>query len=370
MARAAKSKTKAKRKAARAAPKAKAVRKSAAKRPPPRAQAALLVLNSLLPITYRTSPTLTVLIVFQMVALSARYGNAAPSPLAYASLGAALCAFASDYQTSARLGRLASQMLEQPHTMAFRCRTLTVIHGFLRYWTEPLSATLDSLHEAYHVALETGDFEYAGIVSGLHCFYAFYCGRELSWMAQALTTTDDVYVRYNLGRTFSSHRLYYQVVLNLRGQAADPTRLVGTSYDETSMLPQHLTANNLLTVFRLYLNRAFLQYLFGQPAGALDSITLAGQYVQAAVGMFDATLLCFYDSLIQLAAATGAAPEAQTPHLEKVTTNQQQLHRWAQAAPMNFLHKFHLVEAECRLLRTLRRRTTGEVLLLRDCSIR
>src|SRR5262249_40391648 len=112
------------------------------------------------------------------------------------------------------------------------------------------------------------------------------------------------------------------------------------------MVPLHLAANNLLTVFRLHLNRAFLQYLFGQPAGALDSITLAAQYVQAAVGMFDTTLLCFYDSLIQLAIATGAAPEARTPHLEKVTTNQQRLHRWAQAAPMNFLHKFHLVEAE------------------------
>jgi predicted ATPase len=70
----------------------------------PRAQAALLILNGLLPITYRISPTLTLLMVFQMVALSARNGNAAPSPHAYASLGAALCAVANDYQTSTRLG--------------------------------------------------------------------------------------------------------------------------------------------------------------------------------------------------------------------------------------------------------------------------
>jgi hypothetical protein len=63
--------------------------------------------------------------------------------------------------------------------------------------------------------LETGDFEYAGYVLGMHCFYAFYCGRELSWMEQALTATEDAYVRYNLGRTFASHRLYHQVVLNL-----------------------------------------------------------------------------------------------------------------------------------------------------------
>src|SRR5215510_11151650 len=312
----------------------------------PRVQAAMLVLNSLIPITYRMSPLLTLLMAFQMVTLSVRYGNAAPSPPAYASLGAALCAVAGDYQTGGRLGDLAAQMLEHRPAAAFRCRTLTTIQIFLRYWTEPLSATLDGLREAYHSGLETGDFEYAGYVLGLHCFHAFYCGRELGWMEQALATADDVYVQYNLGRTFSSHRLYHQVVLNLRGQAADPTRLVGTRYDETRMVPQHLAANNLLTVFRLYLNRAFLQYLFGQPAAALDSVTLAGQYVQAAVGMFDATLLCFYDSLIQLAVAAGAAPEAQAPYLEKVTTNQRQLHTWAQAAPMNFLHKFHLVEAE------------------------
>src|SRR5207248_4355411 len=116
-------------------------------------------------------------------------------------------------------------------------------------------------------------------------------------------------------------RLYHQVVLNLRGQADDPTRLVGTRYDETAMVPQHLAANNLLTVFRLYLNRAFLQYVFGHPAGALDSVTLAAQYVEAAVGMFEATLLCVYDSLIRLAVAAGGAPEARAPHLEKVATN-------------------------------------------------
>ena len=312
----------------------------------PRVQAALLILNGLLPITYRTSPLLTLLMVFQMVTLSAYYGNAATSPHAYASLGAALCAVVGDYQTGVRLGRLAAQMLEQRHTGAFRCRTLTAIHIFLQYWTEPLSATLDGLFEAYHSGLETGDFEYAGYILGLRCFHAFYCGRELGWMEQALTAADDVYVQYNLGRTFSSHRVYHQVVLNLRGQAVDPTRVVGTHYDETLMVPEHLAANNLLTVFRLYLNRAFLQYLFGQPAGALDSITLAGQYVQAAAGLFDATLVYFYDSLIQLAVATGAAPEAQTPHLEKVTANLPQLHRWAQVAPMNFLHKLHLVEAE------------------------
>jgi PAS domain S-box-containing protein len=312
----------------------------------PRAQVALLVLNGLLPITYRISPALTLLMVFQMVALSARYGNAAPSPPTYASLGAALCAYASDYQTSARLDRLATQLLEQRNAAAFRCRTLFAIHVFLRYWTEPLSATLDGLREAYHSGLETGDFEYARYVLGLHCFHAFHCGRELGWMEQALAAAADVYVRDNQLRTFSSNRLYHQVVLNLRGQADDPTQLVGTRYDETHMVPQHLEDNNLLAVFRLYLNRAFLQYLFGQPASALESVTLAAQYVQAAVGMFEATLLCVYDSLIRLAVATGAAPEAQAPHLEKVATNQQHLHTWAQAAPMNFLHKFHLVEAE------------------------
>ena len=62
--------------------------------------------------------------------------------------------------------------------------------------------------------------------------------------------------------------------------------------------------------------------------------------------MFDATLVCVYDSLMQLAVAADAPPEAQGAHLAQVTTNQQQLYTWAQAAPMNFLHKFHLVEAE------------------------
>src|SRR5262249_3633440 len=86
----------------------------------PRAQVALLILNGLLPITYRTSPTLTLLLVFQMVTLSAHYGNAAPSPSAYASLGAALCAVAGGFQTRVRLGDLPPPRRAHRPPAAFR----------------------------------------------------------------------------------------------------------------------------------------------------------------------------------------------------------------------------------------------------------
>lgn len=53
----------------------------------------------------------------------------------------------------------------------------------------------------------------------------------------------------------------------------------------------------------------------------------------------------FYDSLIQLAAYSSTSTPAQDL-LYKVTSNQEKMQQWAHHAPMNFQHKYDLVEAE------------------------
>jgi signal transduction histidine kinase len=62
------------------------------------------------------------------------------------------------------------------------------------------------------------------------------------------------------------------------------------------------------------------------------------------VGSVPIIYLC--DSLARLAVYPDCSKEEQQSHLDKVQANQEMMQNWASHAPMNFQHKFDLVEAE------------------------
>jgi class 3 adenylate cyclase/GAF domain-containing protein len=55
---------------------------------------------------------------------------------------------------------------------------------------------------------------------------------------------------------------------------------------------------------------------------------------------------CLYHSLALLALFAESTKSEKEEILKKVTANQEKVNLWAQHAPMNYLHKYHLVEAE------------------------
>ncbi len=65
-----------------------------------------------------------------------------------------------------------------------------------------------------------------------------------------------------------------------------------------------------------------------------------------AIAMIRPLYFNFYDSLTHLALYPDAPEPEQQRILEKVTANQEKMQLWAQHAPMNYLHKYYLVEAE------------------------
>ena len=63
-------------------------------------------------------------------------------------------------------------------------------------------------------------------------------------------------------------------------------------------------------------------------------------------GALNVPIFYFYDSLARLAISPSISSAKQEKLLLKVSSNQEKMHKWAQHAPMNFQHKYDLVEAE------------------------
>ncbi|MCF4965740.1 GAF domain-containing sensor histidine kinase, partial [Nostoc sp. CMAA1605] len=137
-------------------------------------------------------------------------------------------------------------------------------------------------------------------------------------------------------------RILYQCVTNLLAPNQHPWEIQGAIYDEKIMLPLHEKANDLYAMGTLYVNKLILCYLFHEWESAIEFATQAKKYLRGVSGCFTVPVFHFYDSLTHLA----TLPNNQDSNLQQVIDNQNKLKKWSHHAPVNYLHKFYLVEAE------------------------
>ncbi|MEC4984212.1 MAG: ATP-binding protein, partial [Oscillatoria sp. PMC 1076.18] len=104
---------------------------------------------------------------------------------------------------------------------------------------------------------------------------------------------------------------------------------------------------HLIVICHFYLHKLILCYLFNQEREAYQNAVLAEEYIQAELSSFLVPLFYYYDSLSRLAICDRQTKLEREKLLARVQVNQQKMEKWAHSAPMNYLHKFDLVAAEC-----------------------
>ncbi|MBD2041890.1 AAA family ATPase [Microcoleus sp. FACHB-672] len=333
----------------------------------PYPKAAMRILAKIAGAAYSSAPMLMPLIVFQKIRLSIEWGNTSESAFAYSFYGLILCGVVGDIETGYQFGQLALNLLSRLNTREVKARTEFIVHVFIRHWIEPVKETLNSLREAYAVALETGDLEYAAYSVHFYCCYAFLSGKELEQLELEIETYAQAMRQIGQERTDEGDELYYQealqllsqAALNLLGHSQNPCYLIGTAYDERAMLPVLEKANDRTGSYYVYFKKLILCYLFGEQGQAVANAELAEKYIDGGTALLWIPQFYFYDSLVRLALATNAEQPSskaekkllQNRTIQKVISNQKKMKKWAHHAPRNNSHKYQLVEAElCRLL--------------------
>ncbi|MBD2248222.1 PAS domain-containing protein [Nostoc sp. FACHB-888] len=171
-------------------------------------------------------------------------------------------------------------------------------------------------------------------------------GNELMEVAHEMATYNEAIRQIKQETALTWNQIFQQVIANLMGCSVNPTCLVGEFYNEENGLPQHEVANDGTAIFDVYFSKLFLCYLFSEYAQAVEYSTIAERYL---IRITSATLAPFYhlyDALARLETYPKSSVQTQAEILEKVAVRQEKMKQWAQYAPMNHLHKYHLVEAE------------------------
>ncbi len=306
-------------------------------------QIAMRILSSVIPATFKALPELFPLIVLKQVNLSLDYGNAPLSAFTYACYGLLLCGDIGDIELGYQFGEVALQLLNRLTIKELKANILEVVTTYIKPWKEPLKETLNPLLDAYKSGLETGNLEFAAYSLFVYSYYAYFNGKELNSLAKKMATYSIQMQQLKQGAALSLHQPYQQAVLNLIGQTEYPWRLIGEVYNEDTQLSLLRQANNREAICYVYLNKMILCYLFGKYEQAVDYANLAERDL---AGGLPVAIFHFYDSLARLARYDEASRAEQETILEKVNANQDKMRNWAVHAPMNFLHKFELVEAE------------------------
>ncbi|BAY50526.1 ATP-binding region ATPase domain protein (plasmid) [Scytonema sp. HK-05] len=305
---------------------------------------AMRILLRIIIAAHIAAPDLMPLFASKQVNLSIQYGNAFVSPFVYAIFGSILCGRVGNIEFGYQFGQLALKLLSQPNTHLLRARTLHLVNYFIIHWKEHVRESLEPLLEGYQSGLEIGDLEFAAYCAHGYCFQAFVVGKELVELEREMTTYSEAIRQIKEKIPLTWLQLLQQYVLNLMGCSVNPTRLIGESYNEENEQPQHEIDGTV--TFLVHFNKLLLCYLFSEYSQAVENSIITESHLIQAIGCPLEPLYYLYDSLAKLATYPSYSTQTQEEILKKVALSQEKMKQWAHYAPMNYLHKYNLVQAE------------------------
>jgi predicted ATPase/signal transduction histidine kinase/tRNA A-37 threonylcarbamoyl transferase component Bud32 len=285
------------------------------------------------------------LLLLELVNLSFKFGNTSCSTVAYASYGFLLCAV-GDIDAGYQFGKLALRLFERFDNRQFKAQTIHVFNTFVRPWKEHIKKTLNPLLKAHRFGIENGDLNYACFALLTYTLNSYWMGRELIVLEQEVIQYVYVIKQYQHDVSLRWIELVQQSILQLLGGNSQTCRFISESYDEDTMLVIYKEVNDIQSIHFFYLHKLILCYLFHEYKQSLENATKAEESSGVSLGFYSLVLLYFYESLSQLAVFTNAENNKKECILKRVAANQKKMETWAHHAPMNFLHKFYLVEAE------------------------
>ncbi len=304
--------------------------------------ASFRLLVSIGPSIYYSSPNLTALAIFEMTNLSLRYGNCDESVFAYSTYGLFLCGFTNEFKTGYRFGQLAIKLADKfkgPN----QAKGVWTANCFVNHWTQPLRESLKPFQQAYELALNNGDLEFAALAAYLYCNHSYYAGRRLQDISLEMNSYSKDIKQLRQYAPLKHTLIHWQATKNLMGETSDPKKLKGDVYDEDVDVKKHLEIKDNTAMMKYYLQKVILSYLFGDEMAALEYSLKAEKYLESVRSMMVFSVFHFYQTL---AIISSLEHEEDRKLSKKLKVRLNQLKLWAKNSPANFQHKYELALAE------------------------
>ncbi|MEH2456665.1 ATP-binding sensor histidine kinase [Nostoc sp.] len=301
--------------------------------------AVMQLLSSITVTAYISAPLLYPFVVLSQVKLSIQHGNSTLSAFGYSHY-ATLSSILEYLDVAYEFGQLGLQLVAKFNARTILAKVNFIVGVGIIHCKSHFRGSLPLFMEAFQVGLEVGDLEFAGYSLQNLCQCAYWIGKNLTTLV-AETETYVATLR-KLNRTTSSNysHLVLDSIQRLQGNQSQPALAASSEQLHTALT----TAKDLLGLHYYWIYQLTTSYLLNETTQAMQAAVQARQTLAAGGYLITVRFFYFYDSLTALAADAEAADK--NVLLERVTANQAKLQHRAYHAPMNFQHKYDLVEAE------------------------
>ena len=292
---------------------------------------------------YFAAPKLFLFLNLLGVNLSVKYGNAPESSVLYATYGLFLCGGVGDIKRGFEFGKLGLRLSKKLSAKPSEAKVPFSFNAFIRHWKKHIRETLEPFEAAFQKGLEMGDLEYAAFSALYYSHYSYYAGVELPKLNQKISKYNDAIKKLAQEIIISHNRGISYTIKSLMGQHEISTTI---NSGQKRILKIYQKENNRNGICILHLDKLILCYLFHKYDQAIENAAITEKHLIALMSQMSIPVFHFYDSLAQLVVFTESQKTTQKRILKKVAKNQKKMKKWAYHAPMNYLHKWQLVEAE------------------------
>ncbi|MEG4487899.1 AAA family ATPase [Microcoleus sp. D2_18a_B4] len=300
------------------------------------------------PACFAESP-LSLPILYTMIELSRQYGNSPQCTFAYSIYGIFVSWLIPDLDFAYQLGKLSLQVLEQLDAKEFRSKILVNVSIGITHFKKHTRETIEPLRQAINSGLEFGDIEYACHAADYYCAHLFFNGEHLDYVQEQQKLYIDLAERLSQEHQLYLLKILGQLVENLRGMTDNKLILMGSILNEEKAISYLREVKNFICLFRLYFAKTVVCYLFKQYKEAIEfareGLKYSG-YVQSNISFIEQTFYYCLILLAQYVQEDSGEEEKKQEYLSQVEETQKTIKNWAFHCPMNYQHKYDLVEAE------------------------
>ncbi len=311
---------------------------------------AIMIMSSVSTGSYHNLPKLFPLVILKSIQLALKYGNTVTNISFYGGYGSILCGVTGEYQKGFEFGQLSLRLLDELEDTKQNRPTTNVIFGaFINHWKQALKTSIPYLQEAYLVAMETGDTQYAASAIFLESYTRFHIGSNLDELLPDLLAYEKTISRLNQDAYTLYLRIFLQGVINIsKAGIKSPEILKGDIFDEEKFLgdAENELSKDKTALFHLHFNKAYINYHFKNYTKALEHIKKVEQYLDVVLSTYYIPLYHFYNALISLKCLQESLTGDDKALLKSVKRDIKKFKTWNVHSPENFKNKYELLYAE------------------------
>lgn len=320
--------------------------------------AAMRLISNIGSAAYFSSPHLLPLLILENVYLSITCGYTQYTPFSFSAYGIILCGTLGQIEEGYQFALLALSIYEEVGGIKNKTKVLHMINSFIIPWKDHVRLTLDPLWECSKSGHETGDLEFAfyGLIQ--YSVQSLLAGKELPHLDREVVTGLKSFEIYKHNNSIYQMEIIRLTILNLMN--AKEESFVSLSKAKEIFGDKDLSLASIeANQFYFHFFNLFLNFYFCNYKQAIIDAKNTLLYSESLRSLPVFPVLLFMESISLLQVYEKVNFLQKKVYMNRVKRNQKKIKKWSKFSKANFLHKYHLIEAE-------KNRVQGKILSAMD----